>query len=85
MKRFDSGLRPPQEAAGKNMLVMMERWPARSRARSNQRSFAVSISGFDLPPAMTIACAIVLQVKEYFYRLGNNSTGLWEKQTLSNE
>ncbi len=40
---------------------------------------------FQFAPAMTIARAIVLQVKEYFYRLGNNSTGLGEKQTLSNE
>ena len=84
MKRFDSGLRAAarsrgQEHAGDDGAL------ARSLARSNQRSFAVSISGFNLPPAMTIACAIVLQVKEYFYRLGNNSTGLGEKQTLSNE
>jgi len=75
----------PSTAAGLLLVSRPERAVARSLARSHSASFAVSIPGFNLPPAMTIACAIVLQVKEYFYRLGNNSTGLGEKQTLSNE
>jgi hypothetical protein len=68
-------------------LLLVSR-PERALARSHAQPLSVVRClhiWFQFAPAITIARAIVLQVKEDFYRLGNNSTGLGEKQTLSNE